>query len=171
MNWKKPMKFFAILATAAVLSPIAAVAHDAIDVVDAYARGANPKAGAAFMVLDNHREVACTLVGVSSDAAAKTELHTHTEVEGVMKMHAIEGGIEVPPGAKHALQRGGDHVMLMGLTAPLEDGMTVALTLDFGDCGTQQIDVPVDNQRAADHAQMPHDDHAAHEGHEGHADH
>ena len=141
------MKFFAILATAAVLSPISAVAHDAIDVVDAYARGANPKAGAAFMVLDNHREVACTLVGVSSDAAAKTELHTHTEVEGVMKMHAIEGGIEVPPGSKHALQRGGDHVMLMGLTGPMSQGDTVTLTLTFENAGDMVVDVPVDLER------------------------
>ena len=137
------MKFFAILATAAVLSPIAAVAHDAIDVVDAYARGANPKAGAAFMVLDNHREVACTLVGVSSDAAAKTELHTHTEVEGVMKMHAIEGGIEVPPGSKHALQRGGDHVMLMGLEAPLVAGERFTVTLDFEAAPDATLDIEV----------------------------
>lgn len=155
-----------ILAAAAALVPLAALAHDGMAVEDAYARSANPKAGAAFMVLDNHREVACRLVGASSDAAEKVELHTHTEVDGVMQMGPIEGGIEIAPGAQHALARGGDHVMLMGLKQPLENGQAVALTLDFGDCGTMEVEVPVDNDRqpeaAGAAATMDHDAHSGH---------
>ena len=138
----------AFLAAAAILLPLGALAHDGMAVEDAYARASNPKAGAAFMRLDNHREVDCTLSGVSSDAAEKVELHTHTEIDGIMKMGPIEGGIPVPAGASHALERGGDHVMMMGLRTPLQDGDIIAITLDFGDCGVIDAEVPVDNKRA-----------------------
>lgn len=171
------MKTFAMAAVIGLI-PFAAAAHDGMHVVDAYARSANPKAGAAFMVLENHRKVACTLTAVATDRAQKAELHTHQEVEGVMKMGKIEGGITVPAEASHRLQRGGDHVMLMGLNAPLKDGQMVRLTLDFGDCGTEEVEIPVDNQRQpdqaaedagmADHGQMDHgaaDGDAAHQNH------
>lgn len=140
------------LAALAVLSPAAALAHDGLAIRDAYARSANPRTGAVFMVVENHRDVECSLSGVSSDAAEMVELHTHAEVDGVMKMQKLEGSIAIPAGGEHALARGGDHVMLMGLKTPLAQGDSVALTLDFGDCGTQQVDAPVDNDRAPEAA-------------------
>lgn len=146
------------LAAVAVLIPASALAHDGLTVRDAYARSANPQTGAAFMVIENHRDIDCRLTGASSDAAAVVELHTHVEADGVMQMRPVEGGLAIPAGGEHALARGGDHVMLMGLTAPLADGDTVALTLDFGDCGTQQVDAPVDNDRVP----------AMADGHKGH---
>lgn len=138
--------------------PAAAFAHDGLAIRDAYVRSANPDTAAAFMVVENHRQVECRLSGVSSDAAGMVELHTHSEVDGVMKMQKIAGGIAIPARAEHALARGGDHVMLMGLKKPLAQGDTVALTLDFGDCGTQQVEAVLDNDRAPEPA----------EGHQGH---
>lgn len=160
------MKTICLTAAAAVL-PLSAMAQDGLMAHDAYARASNPKAGAAFMVLENHGTSACTLQGVRSDAAAKVELHSHQEVDGVMKMGPIEGGIEIAPGASHALARGGDHVMLMGLTEPLENGASIKLALDFGDCGSVEVEAPVDNDRqpeaagGMDHSKM---DHGAHTG-------
>ncbi len=145
------------LAAVAALIPAAASAQDGLTVRDAYARSANPKTGAVFLVVENHRDAECRLTGVSSDAAEVAELHTHAEVDGVMKMQKIEGGITIPAGGEHALARGGDHVMLMGLKAPLAPGDSVALTLDFGPCGTQQVQAPVDNDRAPEsHAHKGH---------------
>lgn len=138
-------------AAALALIPLAAAADEGLTVADAYARGANPRAGAAFMVIENHRDTDCLLSAASSDVAELVELHTHKEVDGVMKMTRIEGGITIPAGGEHALQRGGDHVMLMGLKAPLQDGQVVSLSLDFGDCGTQTLDVTVDNTRMPAH--------------------
>ena len=112
------------------------------------------------MVIANPRHQDCTLTGVSGDMAERIELHTHQEVDGVMKMQKIEGGIAIPAGGEHALARGGDHVMLMGLTSPLAQGDRVALTLDFGDCGTQQVEAAVDNDRAPEAGAA-----AAHKGH------
>lgn len=155
-----------VFAAAAVLLPVVASAHDGMAIKDAYARGANPKSGAAFMLLENHRKVDCTLQDVASDVAERVELHTSKEVDGIMKMQPVEGGITIPAEGEHVLKRGGDHVMMMGLKAPLEDDQSITVTLDFGDCGTEEIEVPVDNQRGADHG--AHDD--ADMDHE-HADH
>ncbi|WP_103173372.1 MULTISPECIES: copper chaperone PCu(A)C [Paracoccus] len=146
------------LAALAVLSPAAALADEGLTIRDAYVRSTNPKTAAAFMVVENHGATDCRLTGVSSDAAEMVELHTHAEVDGVMKMQKVEGGIAIPAGTEHALARGGDHVMLMGLTKPLAQGETVALTLDFGDCGTRPIEAALDNDRAEE----------GHGGHKGH---
>lgn len=154
------------LAALAALFPVAALACEAhaegtgMMVHDAYARAANPMAGAAFMTLMNSGTKDCTLKGASSPAAQVVELHTHKDEGGVMKMVKIEGGITIPAGQDHALARGGDHVMFMGLTKPWENGTVVPVTLDFGDCGTVETEVTVDNARAPDaghagHAMMP----------------
>ncbi len=130
------------------LIPLAAFAQGdgTLIVHDGYARAANPRSGAAFMVVENRGSGACTLSTVASDAAERVELHTHREEGGVMKMVKADP-IRIPAGGRHELARGGDHVMLMGLKQPLGDGDTVALTLDFGPCGKVQTTLPVDNKR------------------------
>lgn len=155
-----------VYAAVAALMPLTAFAHDGMAVEEAYVRSTNPKTAGAFMVLDNHRKVACTLVAASSDAAERVELHTHQEADGIMKMMKDEDGFPIEPQAKHALDRGGDHIMMMGLTQPLADGDMVRLALDFGDCGTLEVEAPVDNQRAPeaadtnmDHQEMDHSSH------------
>lgn len=155
------MKLFS-LAAAAVLVPFAAVAHDGVAAEDAYARSTNPKSGAVFMVLDNHRDVDCTLIGISSDVAERVELHGHAESDGMATMPLLGEGIAIPAGQQHVLGRAGDHVMLMGIRKPLTAGDTFALTLNFGECGTVDIDVPLDNDRAA--AGDVSEDHTAHGG-------
>ncbi len=140
-----------------------------IKVQDAYARAAMPTAptGAAFMVLENTGAQDDRLIGVASDAADRVELHTHIEAEnGVMQMRKVEDGFVIPAGGSHTLARGGDHVMLMGLTRPLEQGETVMLTLTFEGAGEQVVEVPVDLERAADHGSMDHGtmDQSGHDG-------
>ena len=149
------------LAALAVMTPVAASAHDGMAVRDAYVRSTNPKIAAAFMVLENHRQVECRLTGASTPAAERAELHTHAEENGVMTMRPVEGGIAVAAGGEHALARGGDHVMMLGLDQPLAEGGTVALTLDFGDCGTLEVEAVVDNARAPG----PAAGHGMHKGH------
>lgn len=153
------MKYIPFAAAAALLLPTLAFAHtehakqgDAaeagLSVRDAYARSTNPRTGAAFMVIENAGPQDCTLTGARTAAADKVELHTHEEVDGVMTMTEVEGGFPVPAGGSHALERGADHVMLMGLKAPLQQGEVLPLMLDFGDCGALAVEMPVDNERA-----------------------
>lgn len=150
------------LAALAALLPMTAFADDGIHAEDAYARSTNPMVGAVFLRLENHRQVACTLQAVSTDAAERAELQTRTEEDGIMKMGRIEGGITIPAGATQDLNRGGDHIMLLGLTDPLADGDEVSLTLDFGDCGIEQATAVMDNARDPARAAMPMGDHANH---------
>ena len=136
-------------ALAACLLAVPALAGD-ITVSDAYARASSPvaKSGAAFMTLRNAGDTDDRLVGVSSEAAAKVELHTHKDDgNGVMQMLHVEEGFVVPAGGMHMLERGGDHVMLMGLTGPMSQGDTVTLTLTFENAGDMVVDVPVDLER------------------------
>lgn len=146
------MKKMMLTAAAIAAFPlVSAAAHDGVEVQDAFARSANPVTGAAFMILNNHRDVDCRLIGAASDVAERVELHTHREVDGVMKMVEVEEGFPISAYGSHALARGGDHVMFLGLKQPLEQGATFPLTLDFGDCGTETIEVPVDNERMPMH--------------------
>lgn len=159
------MMKLAVFAGLAATFPLAALAHDGMHINDAYARSANPVTGAVFMELENHRAVECTLTAVTSDIAERIELHTHLEQDGIMRMVEVEEGFLVPAGETRMLERGGDHVMLMGLTRPLTDGEMIPLSFDFGDCGIEEALVVVDNQRrpgdqAPDHGHAHGHDHA-----------
>lgn len=137
----------AALAAACFAMPALA---DGILVHDAYARasGKSAKSGAAFMTLENTSTTDDRLIDARSDAAKRVELHTHKEnADGVMQMIHVEEGFALPAGGAHALKRGGDHVMLMGLTGPLTQGDTVTLTLVFEQAGEITVTVPVDLKR------------------------
>ncbi|MDI3336147.1 copper chaperone PCu(A)C [Defluviimonas aestuarii] len=137
------------LTACAVAFAVPAFAADTIIVTDAYARfmpGA--MAGAAFMQIENHGAEPDRLVDVASDIAERVELHTHkTGSDGVMQMMHVPEGFEVPAGGTHALQRGGDHVMFMGLAERPENGGSVTVTLTFEKAGEVTLDIPVDNAR------------------------
>ncbi|PVA11279.1 copper-binding protein [Pelagivirga sediminicola] len=140
--------FRTLAATAAIAFALPAFAAD-IEIADPYARSASPtsKTGAAFMQILNHGE-ADRLVGVASPAADLVQLHTHIEGEGgVMKMVHVEDGFDLPAESALSLERGGKHVMFMGLTAPLAQGDTVPITLTFEKAGDMTVDVPVDLER------------------------
>lgn len=123
---------------------------DGMMVMDPYVRssGPNAPAGAAFMVLRNTTDQDDRLLSVSSDIAARVELHTHVDKgDGVMQMVEIEGGIAIPAGETHMMVRGGDHVMFMGLKQSLVQDEIVQVTLTFERAGDIVVDVPVDHDR------------------------
>jgi len=136
---------------AGVFAVTAAPALAEITIVDAYARSASPMAmsGAAFMEVHNSGAEDDRLIGVTSDAAARTELHTHIDMgDGVMQMSQVEDGLVIPADGAHMLKRGGDHVMLMGLSGPWKDGETVSVTLEFEQAGQVVVEIPIDQRRA-----------------------
>ncbi|WP_299621866.1 copper chaperone PCu(A)C [uncultured Tateyamaria sp.] len=123
---------------------------DSIKIMDPYARAASPsaKAGAAFMMITNESGQDDRLIAARSDAAKRVELHTHIETgDGVMQMTEIEGGVALPAGSTHHMKRGGDHIMLMGLTGPLEQNAEIEVTLVFETAGEMVVTIPVDNAR------------------------
>lgn len=131
-----------------------------ITIEDAYARSSGPsaKTGAAFFVIKNTGHDEDRLIGATSDVAKLVELHTHIEADGIMKMRKDEDGFEVPAMGTHALERGADHVMLMGLNGPMLQGETFDVTLTFEKAGEITVTVPVDLERTPEHGAMDHGD-------------
>lgn len=105
------------------------------------------KAGAAYFTLVNLGAEPDRLIGAATPRAGKAGLHNHVMDQGVMKMLPV-AAIEVSPGAPIVLEPGGLHVMLMGLTAPLEEGATFPLTLIFENAGAVEIEVTIQGPAA-----------------------
>lgn len=156
MSFKKTL-----LSTLAVsIFALPAFADTEIMIKDAYARASSPTAmaGAAFFHVMNHGDEDDRLIGAKSDAAKRVELHTHKEdANGVMKMMHVEEGFPIAADSMHALKRGGDHVMFMGLTQPFEDGTTISVTLVFEKAGEMTVEIPVDLNRKPMAGEMSHD--------------
>lgn len=88
---------------------------------------------AIFGVLANTSDRDITLVRGTSDVAGTVELHEMAIEDGKMKMQPREGGFVVPAGGELALEPGGLHVMLIGLTRDIKAGDTVTATLTTAD--------------------------------------
>lgn len=147
-----------LLAAIATALSMPAFAAD-IEVHEPYVRasGVMARSAAAFMVLYNNTDKAVRLIGAETNVSRKTELHTHIIVDDVAKMREIEGGITIPAGERHIFKRGGDHVMLMGLTEKIEDGNVVEVILKFEEAEPLTVEMPVDNARKPkDHSSMDH---------------
>jgi copper(I)-binding protein len=162
------LPFFPSAALAALLAallaapqpPEAHAAEPGIRIVDPFARSSSPTArsGAAFMVIENHGPEADRLIAARSDVAERVELHTHkVAADGVMRMVEVPEGFVIPAGGAHALARGADHVMFLGLTRALAEGDRVAVTLVFERAGEVSVEVPVAGMRAQTGAGMGHD--------------
>jgi len=153
-------RFLLAAFAALTLAPTFAYAEEHPEVFhvhDAYARsmGGIGASGAVFMMLHNNGSTDDRLIGVKTEVAQKAELHTHNMTEeGMMQMLEIEGGVPMPAGEMHSFERGGDHVMMMGLTRELKDGDSFPLTLIFESGAELTLDVTVDNARKPGDAPM-----------------
>jgi periplasmic copper chaperone A len=146
-----------------------AVQADPLIVEDAQVRAVPPAspASAAFMTLRNPGEEDVILVDAGSAAAEVMELHNHVDVDGVMQMRKVPE-IVVPAGGSTSLAPGGLHLMLIGLTAPLEEGEPVEIELIFESGESQRLEAPVKRimVEGMSHGQPPevHGEHA--QGHD-----
>lgn len=120
------------------------------------------KNGAAFLTITNAGAEADRLIAARAAVADRVELHTHLHENGVMKMRQIEA-VEVPAGGVASLEPGGDHIMMMGLTAPLKEGESFPLTLVFEKAGEVTVEVTIGGVGA-----MQGQDHGGHGKHGGH---
>jgi len=129
-----------------------------VKVMNAWAR-ATPglvKNGGAYFTAVNGGGQADRIIGVSSDMASRTELHTHLNDNGVMRMRQVKDGIEVPPGGKVTFKPGGYHIMFIGLKKPFKKGDSFPVTIVFEKAGKQTVNVSVKTVGAMDGG-MKHD--------------
>jgi len=143
---KKTLKTLVTVAALAATA-FASVSAQTVEVKDAWVRTSVPgqKATGAFMKI-TARDGA-RLVAASSPLAGVTEVHEMKMDGNIMKMRAVEGGLELPAGKTVELKPGGFHVMLMDLKAALPKDGTVPLTLVFKDAkgveSRMELKVPV----------------------------
>lgn len=115
-----------------------------LEIAHAWARPTVPSAseGVVYLTIVNHGKTADALTGASTSAAKSAELHTNDMMGGMMQMRAA-GSLPIPASGSLALEPGGNHIMLMGLKAPLKRGDTIDMTLIFEHQGKVDITVPV----------------------------
>lgn len=118
-----------------------------VEVKDAWVRASVPsqKATGAFMKITAKEDA--KLVAASSPVAGVVEVHEMKMEDGIMRMRAVAGGLDLPAGKTVELKSGGYHVMMMDLKTALKKGSTVPLTLVFKDAkGVEsklELSVPV----------------------------
>lgn len=113
------------------------------------------KTGAVYLTLMNHGAESDTLTKVSTPSADMAMAHETTMTDGVMKMRELER-LELKPHETAVLAPGGNHIMLVGLKAPLKEGEQISIVLTFEKAGDVTIDVPVVS-RAKIPAAAPHE--------------
>jgi len=96
-------------------------------------RGAN--VAAAYLTITNNGSASDRLLSGSTNVASRFEVHTMVIEDGVAKMRPVEGGLEIKARQTVELKPGSYHVMLTGLTQPLQEGQHVTGTLVFERAG------------------------------------
>jgi copper(I)-binding protein len=139
-----------LMAAAAAASLVMPAFAGDIVIEGAYARasGKSAKSGAAFMMIKNTGTENDRLIKATSSASKRLETHTHIMTDdGIMQMREVEEGFEIPAKGMHMLQRGGDHLMFMGLNGPMNDGDVLSVTMTFEKAGEITVKIPVDLKR------------------------
>ena len=139
-----------------------------LSLADAWVKSAESGMSAVFGTLTNASSSAVTLVGAASSAAGMVQLHeTNADGSGGMSMKEKEGGFAIPAGGELRLEPGGDHIMLMDLTAPLLAGDAVEVTLQFAGGAELPITATVKDFAGAQENYSPSDGGGEMEGMEG----
>ncbi|MDD2810958.1 copper chaperone PCu(A)C [Rhodoferax sp.] len=158
-----------ITAVALATTTLCALAHDAVEVQNAWARATvkGQMATGAFMTLT--AKDGAKLVGASSPVAGVSQVHEMKMDGGVMKMAELKGGLELPAGKAVELKPGGYHVMLMDLKEPLMKDSSVPVTLIFKDAkgveSKQELKMPVAMSAPAGMGKPAAMDHSMHNMH------
>ncbi len=128
----------------------------AVTATDAWCRPSpnGAKAGGCYVTLTAATDD--RLTGGSTPRAGSLQVHEMKTENGMMKMAELTAGLPLPAGQAVALAPGGNHLMLIGLTAPLVAGETVPLTFQFASAPAITVQAQV-RQPAMDGM-----DHAAH---------
>lgn len=160
------IRFVLYFACAAIgMSSVAVLAQSKGDlqIEKPWARATPPGAavGGGYLTIRNKGAAGDRLVGVSSPASARMEIHEMAMEKDVMRMREVKG-IDVPAKGAVELKPGGFHLMFMELKAPLRQGEKVPVTLRFEKAGEVKADFAVEavgagaGSHAAKHGAMKH---------------
>ena len=118
-----------------------------IQIEDPWVRAVPPNANnsAIFLDLRNESGQLRKLVKVHSEVAARVELHTTKDEDGMLRKQRLEE-VPIPALETQSFHPGGIHIMLIGLRSPLEVGSVIELELVYADQSKETISVPVDER-------------------------
>jgi len=131
-----------ILAFALLL--IATAADAQVEIEQAWARATAPGAPVAggYMTIRNKAQTPDRLVGASSAAAARIELHVHIKDGEVMKIRKVSA-YDVPAQGTFELKPGGAHLMFLQITRPFKEGDKIPGKLKFEKAGEVSVEFAV----------------------------
>ena len=131
-----------ILAFVLFLAATAAQAQVEID--KAWARATAPGAPVAggYMTIRNKNTAADRLIGASSAAAARVELHVHIKEGEVIKMRQV-AAYDVPASGTFELKPGAAHLMFLQIARPFKEGDKIPVKLRFEKAGEVNVEFTV----------------------------
>jgi copper(I)-binding protein len=100
------------------------------------------KVAAGYMTLRNKSALPDRLVGISSPAAARVEMHITFKDGDILRMREAKA-FEMPAKGMFELKPGGAHLMFVDIKQPLKEGDKVPVTLVFEKAGEIKIDFSV----------------------------
>ena len=126
------------------------LAATSITVEEPWTRATPPgaKVGAGYMKITS--TAGDRLVGASSPAAARVEMHVTEKKGDVMRMREVKA-YDIPARGGFELSPGGAHLMLVDLKAPLKAGAKIPLTLRFEKAGDVKVELQVRALGASGH--------------------
>ncbi len=132
----------AVAATLAPASKRSAARHAGIRLSQAWI--AKPPTGAptaaGYLTITNEGRADDTLLGASTPAAEKLELHSMTMDGGIMRMRPMTGGLAIPAGKTVAVAaNSGYHLMIIRPKKPLNAGDWAPATLHFAKAGAVSV--------------------------------
>lgn len=144
-----------LLVTAGIIAGIAlpASAHEyrigEIEIMHPVIRATPPTANVAagYMLLMNSGTESDRLVGGSAEFAESFEVHEMRMDGDVMQMREIEGGLEIEAGGEVLLERGGYHVMFIGLKEQMVAGENRDVRLVFEKAGEIEVQFSVEEMQ------------------------
>jgi copper(I)-binding protein len=95
--------------------------------------------GGGYLTIENKGSAADRLIGGSTDAAGKLEVHEMAMNNGVMTMRPLDNGLTIDPGKTVKLAPGGYHLMMSDLKGPLKQGDKLPVTLEFEKAGKVKL--------------------------------
>ena len=108
-----------------------------ISVTDAWARATMPGQPVSGAYMQIQSDADARLVGVSSPAVPRVEVHEMKMDGDVMHMREVKA-IDLPKGKTVSLEPGGFHIMLMNLPKPIATGDIIPLILTVESGGKRQ---------------------------------
>lgn len=96
---------------------------------------AGAKVSGGYATIVNRGKEADRLIGASIPQAGKAEVHEMTIQDNIMRMRALDNGLEIGPGATAKLMPGSYHIMFLDLKQLPAEGQWIPGELVFSRAG------------------------------------